>query len=216
MEDQHVGGPAIVLAKAAALAVAVVTIGGDLLTSLTSGLRQLWNTAFGEARYRIGVQVVRDLTVTDLLSAPVPPMCTHPAGRLRNGLPGLGPTQGFEYIAAGQPDPYSGIINDKPVFTDVTGDGRQDAVTVAHCSAGGVGWPNVLLLYGSGPTLLGGLDLGDVYAAEHAEVGSLAVQGHDVVVTWQTYEGCCFDMRTWTGTLRWDGQQLRMTGAHQS
>jgi hypothetical protein len=217
LEDQHVKGPALVLAKAAATVVSAVTLAGALLTSLTSGLREAWDTAFGEATYRIKVQVTRDLTATDLLNAPVPGMCRHSAGRLSNGsLPGLGATEGFEYISAGQPAPFSSEPTLKPLLADLTADGRTDALTSANCSAGGVSWPNVLLLYSAGPTLLGSLDLSTVYSAEHAEVSSISAQGGDALVSWKTYDGCCFDPRSWTGTVHWDGHQLRMIGAHQT
>jgi len=101
-----------------------------------------------------------------------------------------------------------------PVLTDITGDGRRDAVVVMDCNAGGVGWPQWLLLYGPGPKLLGAIDMGkQAPSAEHASVSRLRVIGRTIAVDWSTYEGAGFGTRLWHGTASWSGGAWRLTGA---
>jgi hypothetical protein len=141
----------------------------------------------------------------DLLRAPVPALCDHPAGRVVNGsLPGLGPTDGYLTISADGTQEFGSPV--APVFADLTRDGKQDAAAVISCSAGGVAWPDTVTLYSPGPKLLGHADFYDVHVAEHATVQSMAAENGDVRVNWSTYEGAGSDIREWTALLHWDGQ----------
>lgn len=85
---------------------------------------------------------VVQLTAADLRSAPVPSLCDHPAGRLRNGsLPGI--PQGAGVVELG----------DDVVLGDLDGDGVLEAAAVVLCSTGNSPLSEVLV-YGSGPELL--------------------------------------------------------------
>ena len=149
----------------------------------------------------------------DLLTAPVPALCRHAAGRLHDGaLPIADPGAGYGRLAFGEP----GL---GPVLTDLTGDGDRDAAVVFRCSAGGVAWPDTVLFYGPGATLLGAADLSTVtndVDVEHATVSSIAADGTDVAVRWTTTRGCCFNPRSWSARLHWDGRAVRILGAQRA
>jgi hypothetical protein len=154
----------------------------------------------------------RPVTAEDLLGAEIPATCEHAPGALVDGrLPGLAATEGYAEIGTGLTGTGTsdGV---PPAFTDVTGDGIDDAVAVLGCSAGGVSWPDVVLLYGPGTALLGAIDLYDVTPAEHATIESLTVADVGVRAVWTTYDGCCADPVRWTALLRWDGGALEATG----
>jgi hypothetical protein len=157
------------------------------------------------------------MRVADLLTAPVPALCRHPAGRLRNGE--LLPPPNTRDRDPG----YGDLALDEPalgpVLTDLTGDGVGDAAAVYRCSAGGVAWPDTVLFYGPGPTLLGAADLWRVTEAdnfEHSTVSSLTADGTDVVVRWTTTDGCCVNPKSWSARLHWDGRAVRIVGAERA
>ena len=133
---------------------------------------------------------------------------------MNGSLPGLGPTDGYVTISNDGTDEFGPAI--PPVFADLTGDGTQDAAAVVYCSAGGVSWPDTVVLYAPGPRLLGAADFYTVHVAEHASVASMAAENGDVRVTWSTYEGCCLDMREWTARLHWDGSAFAIQDARQT
>lgn len=140
-----------------------------------------------------------------LLSAPVPSACEHPAGRLVNGeLPGIPANRGLVQL--------DGVGTVEGVVTEpTTMAGEAGVLAVLNCSQGGVSWPQVLVLYASGPTVLGHLDMAGIgTVAEHADISTLEARGDAVVVTWKTYEGCCFDVMTWSGLLRYREGRLAM------
>lgn len=153
----------------------------------------------------------RPVRAKDLLSAPIPAACTHPAGRLKNGsLPGLGPSEGFATID------ITGRTTVPPAIGDVTGDGVADAVAMLHCSAGGVDWPQILLLYTSGTKLLASVDLSNLTPAEHAAPVLLRISKRAVIVEWQTHDGCCSNSRFWGATFRWQPGKLLAKGLHRA
>ncbi len=103
----------------------------------------------------------KPLTKGDLLNAPVPSRCDHPAGTLVDGeLPGIPESDGG-----------TGLDTDPSLITDLDGDGTEEAFAFINCSYGGVGTPDTLGVWGPGPTLLdykalyeltdGGVDLGE-------------------------------------------------------
>jgi pimeloyl-ACP methyl ester carboxylesterase len=157
--------------------------------------------------------VTLSVTAADLLTAPVPPLCTHPGGRLVHGsLPGLDVSQGYEFIQAPGAKGLSGPF-ERPVLSDLTGDGAGEAVAVLHCSAGGVGWPDTVLVYGPGPRLLGALDLFKLAPVklapvEHAGVSSLKLEKGGVRVSFETYQGCCNLRASWSVHFEVHGDQL--------
>ena len=78
------------------------------------------------------------MTLEDVYSAKVPAMCMHEAGTLVNGeLPGIPEGRGMQQIDSTAP--YA--------IGDVTGDGVDDIAVQFACSAGGVGWPNQIVVY---------------------------------------------------------------------
>lgn len=142
------------------------------------------------------------LVVDDLESAPVPSACEHPAGTLVDGnLPLI-------------PDYLGGVFLSRdadgvPIHleTHLTGKGSE-YLALLDCSAGGVAWPQVVVLYGPGPTLLGSIDLRDVEpgppygGSEHRNVETWHSDGNTVQATIINYEGAGYDAVTWTGVFR--------------
>ncbi|GAB3364437.1 hypothetical protein [Modestobacter lapidis] len=177
---------------------------------LISGVQQLLQGVVGTVdsiRYFNGIKfsvegaTARGVTSAELQTAPVPSLCEHPAGRLIDGsLPGLGPTDGYVDLQV-PPD---------PVLADLTGDGAGDAAAVVGCSAGGVAWPDTVVLWGPGPTLLGSVDMSSVTPDEHATVSGLDITGRELLVTWSTYSGAGDNMVAWIGRLHWDGTQVQL------
>jgi hypothetical protein len=152
----------------------------------------------------------KPLQLKDLLTAPVPAACRHPAGRLRNGsLPGLGASEGFVTVN------ITGKDTVRPALGDVTGDRVPDAVAVLHCSAGGVDWPHMILLYERGPRLITYLDLATVTPGEHSTVTALRITRGDILLAWRSYEGCCSNMKSWSATLHWNRSKLQVQHLRQ-
>lgn len=149
------------------------------------------------------------LTPSAILSAPVPSLCGHPAGRLVRGkLPGLGygevTIQDIESRAWAKTSLVIGRI-DK--------DSRPDAAVAMRCNLGGVGWPGWVLFYGPGPRLMGGFDLSRLLGEGRQHVTGMKMSGRDVVVD----VGCTYDrdegggLCTVSHTLRFrhDGRRIR-------
>jgi hypothetical protein len=153
----------------------------------------------------------RPLISRDLLGAPIPALCQHDAGRLKAGRlplprPRNGPDPGFASVLQDNTNKF--LI--QPVITDLSGDGIPELSGVLMCSAGGVSWPDVILVYSTGPKLLGYLDLGSVTSEEHSDVESMTASGQGLHLTWRSYEGCCFHGRIHTGMVHWDGTRVRI------
>jgi hypothetical protein len=150
------------------------------------------------------LKAYQPLTAASLLSAPVPSLCQHPAGRLVNGhLPGIPANRGSVELAWAY-----GLRSDHDMMTvgDLNGDGISDAAAVVSCNAGGVGWPDQIVFYTHGPTVLGAYDLSTAvggardgtlrisYSSRAVQVTSLDARRYDF--------GCCASGRA-TLTLRW-------------
>ncbi|MFD9698232.1 esterase/lipase family protein [Lentzea sp. NPDC059081] len=153
------------------------------------------------------------LTSEAIYRAPVPSMCRHPAGTLVDGrLPGIPAIDGFvELLALGSPAEADNPI----VFGDLSGDGKADAAVLYMCSRGGVGWPHNIVLYGPGPVVLGSVDLGEITPNEHANVRHMQIEGGDVALRWNSYEGASSCMREWSARLHWDGTRATITNLKQ-
>ena len=146
-----------------------------------------------------------DIREEDLLAAPVPSLCEHPAGTLVDGsLPGLGPSEGYVEMSLGRD--ASGTAG-SPLIADLNGDNVMDAVAVFRCSTGGVAWPDSILVYGPGPTLLAYVDMSTVYSNAHVTVTRLWIENGDLHADWQTSDvgGPPFP---WTGRLALVGDRL--------
>ncbi len=121
---------------------------------------------------------------TALRSAPVPAACRHPAGTLADGiLPGQAASTGSVELAS-LADTGSGPYEAQGAVDGI--DGEAVAATIA-CNAGGVPWPDVLVVWkvdGSSLSLVGGYSLGDFDTAENAVTQSVVISGGVVTVDW--------------------------------
>lgn len=146
------------------------------------------------------------LSAADLQSAPVPSACGHPAGDLVYGkLPLIPDNEGFVSLAQ-EPDQLGEPFH---VEASLRGEGSQ-ILAVLDCSVGGVGWPQILVLYGPGPTILGSLDLSTV---EFVDGGEPVNNSHVVVAVMEpveggvqleveTYDGAYNEVRRWSAVAR--------------
>ena len=135
-----------------------------------------------ESTAAVSQDTVKDVSPVDLRSAEVPAYCNLPRQRLRDGETTRG-------------SPGQGWIQDKDVeygFADLAGLGYKQGIVAYMCTAGGVSWPQVLVLVGRGGDLLASYDLGGVEGKEHADVQSVSVKGRNAVVDWSAYEGAAF------------------------
>jgi serine/threonine-protein kinase len=133
------------------------------------------------------------VTAQDLLSAPVPASCQHPAGRLVNGtLPGIPANRGVMELAwTGNPR----ILTESAAtaFGDLNGDGTSDAAAVLYCYAGGVSWPEIIAFYAPGPRLLAwtyitAFNLPGIPAQENAFFRRISYTGGAVYAEWSTQD----------------------------
>jgi hypothetical protein len=155
----------------------------------------------------------RAVTFDDLMRAPVPALCEHDPGNLRNAeLPPQDGHRGDVKIALNY---NTGAY--KVAFGDLTG-GAGDAAMVTDCSAGGVPWGETVQLYTAGPqpdiagpTRLGGIDLTDLSHGGSEIVTDLSISDGVAHVTWMTTgpgdAACCATVKM-MADLRWDGSTV--------
>jgi len=147
---------------------------------------------------------------SDLLSAPVPSLCEHPAGTLVDGeLPGIPEMDGGVWI---QTDGSGAIPPGRIVFGDLRGHGALDAAVIVSCYRGGVSWPEVVVLYGPGPRYLGHVALGDLtpgrQSVEYMAISEGAVHVR-FVNSYAADEGGCCGRVDGTVDLRFAGGSVR-------
>jgi len=94
------------------------------------------------------------------------------------------------------------------VSVDLDGDGGHEIIAKFRCSAGGVSWPQLLLVYSHGPVLRGSVDLGKRSDQEHSDVDHWATSGAAVALTWLSYEGAGFDVQHHTSRLAMSGGRV--------
>jgi hypothetical protein len=153
------------------------------------------------------------VTFEYLQRAPVPALCEHDPGNLRNGE--LPPQEGHRGNVGIALNSNTGAY--KVAFGDLTG-GAGDAAMVIHCNAGGVGWPETVQLYTAGPQLdiagptrLGGIDLGDLTHGGSEIVTALSISDGVAHVTWMANgpnDGACCPTVKMMADLRWDGSTV--------
>ncbi|MGW4097317.1 hypothetical protein [Mycobacterium sp. NPDC004974] len=148
------------------------------------------------------------VTLADLLSAPVPALCRHDAGTLVNGqLPPQDSHPGSVRIAQRNDEPD---LSYKVAFGNLTGGANTDAAMVTDCSAGGVPWPETVQLYTAGPTLLGGVNLGDITHSREV-VTDLSISDGVAHVNWLANgpdDGECCPTIKMAADVRWDGSTV--------
>ena len=198
-------------------------VGSTMLTSIPNchHITEPWDKRIaGMVGQAVGAWVTamyRPLSAADLMSAPVPPLCNFPAGRLVDGqLPG-------QPASAGQPPTL--VTNaaedgsaDLVALGDLDHQGAADAAAIVNCNAGGVGWPDHIVFWSAstnGPAVLGSYDM--VEAVGDARSGTLRLthqsDGSVVVDSLDAREfdfGCCVTGRARV-TLEWDGRQVVAT-----
>ncbi len=153
------------------------------------------------------------VTFEYLQRAPVPALCEHDPGELRNGQ--LPPQEGHRGNVDIALNYDTGAY--KVAFGDLTG-GGGDAAMVVHCNAGGVGWPETVELYTpgpkldiAGPTRLGGIDLGDLTHGGREIATDLSISDGVAHVTWMANgpnDGMCCPTVKMMADLRWDGSTV--------
>lgn len=114
----------------------------------------------------------RLITANEMLNARVPSLCMNKPGRLVNGrLPKSLLTHYNAFAEIQDLDGYGGVDWRKSSFVSWMGtDNKAYAALIVACNAGGVSWAPEIVLYASGPRLLGGLNAGSVVAGrQHAE-----------------------------------------------
>jgi hypothetical protein len=124
------------------------------------------------------------VAISDLRHSVVPAYCYMPRQRLHHNKTAR------KYL------PRQGSINFRqpghPIFAHLR-PGRPDLLAVYDCTAGGVGWPQVVVAYSPHGRLLDALYLGHYGHQEHGQVTHWQAAGHNVRMRWISYDGCCFD-----------------------
>lgn len=137
------------------------------------------------------VAVGSDVNTYTLKSAQVPADCGLPAQRLQNNQTTKG-------------SPGSGSLVDTVAYADFAGLGYEQALTAYVCTAGGVSWPQDLVLIGDRGRLLASVNLGSWVSSEHSALTSIAVSGSTAKITWETYEGAGSDYVHQSATVSYD------------
>lgn len=173
---------------------------------------ELTNEATGEISADIGSR--QSVTASDLLSAPVPASCNHPAGTLVGGkLPGIPQNQGDMQLRwLGNPASQRKYL----ALGDLNGDGHTDAATVFDCNAGGVPWPDIIAFYTSGPKLLGSVRLDSINLPGHSPgendlVNKTSYSNGAIDVSWETEQDgdpAARPTLAYSATLRWNGRSI--------
>ncbi len=150
------------------------------------------------------------ITAEQMVEAPLPSLCDHPAGTLVDGaLDGPGENDGGAWIA-GYPDGDWRTLS----FHSWKGtDSRQYAALVVDCNQGGVGWPPNVVFYTDGPTVVGQINVADVVGDGRQSVAAMEPLPNGVRLTLpNTYQdgdaGCC-GTQTVVAEFYWDGYRVR-------
>jgi len=127
--------------------------------------------------------------------APIPASCQHAATTLD------GTTKDFGEAGFAQ------LETKYARYGHLKGHRGKVAVVPLVCSAGGVTWPQYLLLYqkgGRSPALIGTVPLGTkAVDQEHEDVTGMRFSHGKVHVNWHGYDGAGFTIAPYRGTLGW-------------
>lgn len=142
------------------------------------------------------------VTAATLQTAEVPADCRLPAQRLVNN-------------ATTEGSPGGGSLTGVVAYGDLAGLGYNQALTAYGCSAGGVSWPQDLVLIGSGGKLLAHLNLGDLRPTdEHTDLGTVSISGGRAHITFTSYQGAAFDVVDQSATVTYQAGKL-VIGNHR-
>lgn len=95
-------------------------------------------------------------------------------------------------------------------FVDLAGLGYEQGLVSYLCTAGGVSWPEHLLLVGCGGTLLDPYDLGDIGQKEHANIDAMTIGDRKAVSDWSAYEGAGFFTITYRRVVTFEDGKLHL------
>ncbi len=153
-------------------------------SNLGTGALELWK--IDQSR------VLAPVTFKDLLSAPVPAICEHTAGKLSAGaqprIPQYEGATELAWLATAQPQ-----RSQLTAFGSLGGGIRNGAAVVLDCNAGGVPWPQVVAFYGPGPTLLGwayltNFSLPGKTPGQDTEVWRISYHDEGISAEWSTQD----------------------------
>lgn len=153
---------------------------------------------------------VEAVTAASLESAPVPALCGHAAGTLVNGVQ-TGIPQGEGAGALVSRPGATGASSRMIAVGDLTGDGVADAAAIFNCYAGGVPWPDQLLFYTAGPTLLGSVFLGDFVGDARDATQSITYRNGGIDITTRAAtpgEGGCCVYQSASLRFTWNGRAI--------
>jgi hypothetical protein len=140
----------------------------------------------------------------DLSSAPVPAgLCTHPAGHMVKGQRSFG-THGKDVITS-------------TAFGSIRG--GASAVAVIGCTAGGVAWPDTVILYRAGarhePVIVASYDLGRLSGAEHVVLKRMDIRKGALRVVTDSFVGAGVERQEISADLQVTGGKVAVSNVHR-
>jgi hypothetical protein len=132
-------------------------------------------------------------------SAKIPASCNHPAARLKNGVKDFGTRANGSSRGIAQLESKS-LSNAVPIKDPIhalqrgtSSLGAYEVVPI-NCTAGNVGWPDVISLYNKKGTILASIDLGQISKQEHASVTAVSLRANHFRAHWDAYDGANFHL----------------------
>jgi hypothetical protein len=142
----------------------------------------------------------------DIESARIPASCTHPAARLENGVKDFGTrangaSRGIAELESKSLSPSVPITD--PIHALQRGTSSLGAYEVVpiNCTAGNVGWPDVISVYSRKGAILASVDLGTITKQEHASVTAVSLRANHFRAHWDAYDGANFHLHHEAGTF---------------
>lgn len=142
----------------------------------------------------------------DIQSARIPASCTHPAARLKHGVKDFGTrangsSRGIAELESRTRSNAVPIAH--PIHALQRGTSSLGAYEVVPivCTAGNVGWPDVISVYNRKGTILASIDLGTIAGQEHASVTAVSLRSNHFRAHWDAYDGANFHLHHEAGTF---------------
>lgn len=131
------------------------------------------------------------------MNVEIPASCGHDPVTLDGHSKDFG-TNGFAQLLVGKAK--TGRVGPKR---------KKMTVVPMLCSAGGVSWPNLVLLYDKDQQLFGAVDLiGERDPQEHLDVQKIRIKKDEARLTLVGYDGCCFTKTLRKAGLSWDNDSF--------